>query len=442
MEQDQPSEQAVVREKKDRMGVVVVVTGIALLLLGLSASLMLYIFEPNTFLRSGPLQGSHLELVGMLYLCYAGGILAVVHGARAIRGRPSRPIRLPPFYSFWMLFAIVLGFGNLLLLFPNPAQGFLFPPVFLLGAALPTLAVLGYAFFELGWPLTWRQGSLMLLAGSTLSVLLTLLIGSVVLALGFFFLNPLELLFSGFPPNSNGPGSLLQAIRFSPIILLILLVTAIEAPIQEELAKAVGPIWMGRRIQNERQAFALGLAAGAGFAILENMLYQGVYALQNGWTWGGVTAIRGIGAVMHPLCTGWVVLAWYKEREHLPGWLFRRLKAFLTAVLVHTLWNGGFIVLVVLTGLENSAWLMESTEVFGIPVEYGLLLFLAIFSFVLWQMLIHKVQELGWQAEKTAAAPQMRAGTLAVWAVICILVAVPLGIALGGVWPAIQQTVF
>jgi RsiW-degrading membrane proteinase PrsW (M82 family) len=47
----------------------------------------------------------------------------------------------------------------------------------------------------------------------------------------------------------------------------------------------------GKRIQNERAAFVLGMAAGAGFAILENMGYQGVFAQFYGWSWGCITAL-------------------------------------------------------------------------------------------------------------------------------------------------------
>ena len=117
---------------------------------------------------------------------------------------------------------------------------------------------------------------------------------------------------------------------------------AFQAPIPEEFAKSLGPGLMVKRIQNERSAFFLGLTSGAGFAILENMLYEGLYASWSGWSWGGITALRAIGSVMHPLCTGIVVLALYRERERNPGWFGRLGRAYLIAVGLHTLWNGGF----------------------------------------------------------------------------------------------------
>ncbi|MEP6895641.1 MAG: PrsW family glutamic-type intramembrane protease [Chloroflexota bacterium] len=153
-------------------------------------------------------------------------------------------------------------------------------------------------------------------------------------------------------------------------------------PIPEEFAKVLGIPMFGRaRIQNERQAFAIGLASGAGFAILENMLYEGLYAAHNGWAWGGITLLRSIGSVLHPLGTGIIALGWFRMRDQGAGKLF---KAYLLSFGLHTLWNGGFEPLVYLTGLDYFAGAGPSLSFYGETLNILLVGYLILLSLGLW----------------------------------------------------------
>ncbi|MEK6575863.1 MAG: hypothetical protein AABZ58_16255, partial [Chloroflexota bacterium] len=113
--------------------------------------------------------GPQLGQMAGMFLGLVCGPLAIYHGISSIANRGSRRLKLPPVYFFWIAFALVLGLGNILLNF-HAAEDFLFPPLFLLGAALPAAAVVAWAARRLGWPVTWRQASLALVAGSTLSI--------------------------------------------------------------------------------------------------------------------------------------------------------------------------------------------------------------------------------------------------------------------------------
>ena len=65
----------------------------------------------------------------------------------------------------------------------------------------------------------------------------------------------------------------------------------------------------------EEGGLVANLASGAGFAILENMLYEGMCAGYSGWSWGGITLLRSIGSVLHPIGTGIIALGWFRMRE-------------------------------------------------------------------------------------------------------------------------------
>src|SRR3972149_2681371 len=112
--------------------------------------------------------GPQLGQMAGMFLGLVCGPLAIYHGISSIANRRSRRLKLPPVYFFWIAFALVLGRGNILLTF-HAAEDFLFPPLFLLGAALPTVAVVAWAARRLGWPVPWRQAALGLGAGRPLS---------------------------------------------------------------------------------------------------------------------------------------------------------------------------------------------------------------------------------------------------------------------------------
>jgi len=416
---------------------VAVLVGGLLLLSGLAA-VVGYLGLPFAAFGEDVL-GPQLGQMAGMFLGLVCGALAVYHGLMSILNHRSHPLKLPPVFLFWIVFAVVLGLGNVTLNF-GVAADYLFPPVFLLGAALPTIGVLAWAGRRLGWPITWRQGALAVVAGSTLSIFVAILVETFLPYLAYLLIAPLEFLAYGFGDLFYGGGNFLERLFFSPLIIVFLITTALAAPIPEEFAKALAlPIFGRQRITNERQALMIGLACGAGFAILENMLYEGLYAQYNGWSWGGVTLLRGVGAILHTLCAGLVALGWFRMRESGVGKL---IKAYLLAVGLHTLWNGGFEVFVYITGLDYYGGLGPSFSFYGTAVEVLLVIYLVSLSLGLWWLLHHIINGMARGIEPAITPEAVSPRVLAAWAFASALVIIPIGAALGGAWDQIVAIMF
>ena len=390
----------------------------------------------------GGLLSAQLGQMAASWLGLVGGGLAVYHGLSSISQRRSHSLRVPPFYMFWIAFALVLGAGNLLLNL-SFSKTFLFPFVFALGAALPVLAVLAWVARRLGWPLTWRQSALAFVCGSTLSIAVAIVAETVLPYLVYIFILPLQLLSYGFGDVFASGGGFSPGFFFSPGLMIFLITTAFAAPIPEEFAKALTVPMFGRlRFSNARQVFLVGMWSGAGFAILENMLYEGLYANYNGWSWGGVALLRGIGAVLHPLCAGIVALGWWHMRAG--GGVGRLLHAYGLAVGLHTLWNGGFKIFVYITGLGYyTGWGNSELSLYGTSIEVLLAVYLIALSLGLWWLLRRIVLGMAEAAPAEAGAPAaISPRWVAAWALACALVIVSVGAALNGLWPLVMKTLF
>ncbi|HEU0295269.1 MAG TPA: PrsW family glutamic-type intramembrane protease [Anaerolineales bacterium] len=422
---------------------IAVVTGILLMLSGIAA-VVGYLGLPFLLPFDDALS-YELGNIAALYLGLFGGALAVYHGVSSITGRTSSLFRLPSFYIFWILLALVLGLGNLVLN-EKIATEYLFPPLFVLGAALSTFAVLAWAFRTLGWPLTWRQTALAFVCGSTLSIVVAIILEGVLPYFAYLLISPLGFMAEEFADLGWGASGFVERLFASPLILVYLIFTAVQAPLPEEFAKALGIPMFGRaRITNERQAFAIGLASGAGFAILENMLYEGLYAQHSGWSWGGITLLRSIGSVLHPLGTGILALGWFRMKEAGIGQL---LKAYLLAVLLHTFWNGGFEPLVYLTGLDYYAGAGPSLSFYGETLNILLIGYLVLLSAALWWLLRRIVTGLAQNVQAASTTLSMDLSpalisrrAIATWAVACAAIIIPIGATLSPAWEEIQKVI-
>ncbi len=415
---------------------VAVIVGILLMLTGIAA--FVGYFGLPIFLPVEDVLSYNLGQIAAIFLGLVCGSLAVYHGASSIGQRKSSAFRLPSFYIFWIILAVVLGLGSLIIT-TKIATSFLFPPLFVLGAALSTFAVLAWANHRMGWPITWRQAALAFVCGSTLAILTAIILETALPYLTYLVLEPFRSLAEGFADIGWGAPGLIERLFASPLILVFLAVVAIEAPIPEEFAKALGVPMFGRaRIQNERQAFAIGLASGAGFAILENMLYEGLYAHYNGWGWAGITSLRSIGSVLHPLGTGIIALGWFRMKAGGAGKLFR---AYLLSIGLHTLWNGGFEPLVYLTGLDHFAKDGSSLSIYGETLNILLVGYLILLSLGLWWLLRRIVNGLSERITPDLEPATVSKRAIAAWAVACAAVIIPIGAALGPAWDSIRTLI-
>ena len=425
-----------------------VVTGVFLILSGIAAAsgyLRLQLFD---FFGSEILV-SELSVIGAFALGLIGGGLALWHGMASLRGAASRRFQLPPFYILYIIFALVLALGNLLIL--GEKNGWLtagmvqlfFPPIFILGAALPVFAALAFALRRLNWPVSWRRAALMFVSGGTLSIIATVLLSLVLPYIYYQLILPLDFLADVFVyVFSPGGTGFFERLFESPLVLIYLIYIAFQAPLPEEFAKALGPAFMKDRITNARMAFALGLASGAGFAVVENMRYQGLFAQLEGWSWGGITALRGIGAIDHALWTAIIALALYRERERTAGWLGRVGRAYLFSVGLHTLWNGGYMALLYLIGVDHYAGAGPSFSVYGEYLEISLVVVLVAMTALNWWILVRYLNRLQVDHSPELVPADVNPRALAGWALACVLVIVPVGAALGQAWEQIRAVVF
>ncbi len=175
--------------------------------------------------------------------------------------------------------------------------------------------------------------------GGTIGVAVALISHGIVFAFAYAF-------FLGFADEATG---LLDRLRLdpqwtsaigSPWTLLLLIELAIVAPLTEEVGKALGA--RTRLFADRQSAFLAGVAAGTGFAIVENVLY----ALGGGFfgdPWEAITIGRMMGAALHPLASGIVVMGWWEWKQRRD--LGRLAQRFFTGVGIHAIWNGSLVVL-------------------------------------------------------------------------------------------------
>lgn len=133
--------------------------------------------------------------------------------------------------------------------------------------------------------------------------------------------------------------SLVEVAR-SPWTLLVFFELVLFAPLVEETAKTVAA-WV-QRPGTRVGAFMAGVAAGVGFAVIENLVYA-VGGATFGGPWEAIVTARALGAAVHPLATGLVALGWWEWRRN--GDAGRLARRFLSGVGVHAVWNGSIVVL-------------------------------------------------------------------------------------------------
>src|SRR5690348_6246656 len=174
---------------------IAVIAGGLLLLAG-SAAVVAYLELPGFFPLDDPL-GYQLGDIAAVYLGLFCGVLAFSHGMGSISGRHSNMFKLPSFYIFWITLALVLGLGNIIIN-DGIATEFLFPPFFVLGAALSAFAVLAWAYQKMGWPITWRQASVAFVCGSSLAILVAILLETTLPYITYLLIEPFWYLAESF----------------------------------------------------------------------------------------------------------------------------------------------------------------------------------------------------------------------------------------------------
>jgi RsiW-degrading membrane proteinase PrsW (M82 family) len=148
-----------------------------------------------------------------------------------------------------------------------------------------------------------------LIAGGTLAVAMSLigyaLLGGVV----YFFVGGFGEWLVG-----NGDGvldtDLMETLR-DPWMIIFAIEVIVLAPLVEEFSKAISA-----RLSkpfDRKSALLAGVAAGVGFAVIENIAYAtGGFFVEGGWE--TVVLLRMLGSAVHPVAAGLVSLGWWEFR--------------------------------------------------------------------------------------------------------------------------------
>ncbi len=345
--------------------ILMIFTGIFLTLTGLLAGLG-YLIVPTRSPGSETLVTSTLLAV-VAALGLGLGVALARQGAGALAGRPERPVDLPRGVFLLMFFILALVFGPAALKLTQLAL-WIFPIFYLAAIALPVLLVVGFVWRRTR-EATERQFVVQLtygaLVATTLAALLELLgfVSVAVVVLAGVSLLPdgatwvqqlLDLLQT---PAALQDTERVRAVFLTPPVLLTGgLLVVVLGPMIEEAVKSLSVPLLHSRLVTRAQAFAWGIAAGAGFALTEG-LFNSIMAVP---VWqaapgfpgtGGAAQLLGAGlaswdqgillragaSLLHTLTGGLMGLGWYsllREDRYwpLPG-------AYVLSVGLHAWWN-------------------------------------------------------------------------------------------------------
>ena len=122
--------------------------------------------------------------------------------------------------------------------------------------------------------------------------------------------------------------------------------TAVIVPLIEEAIKPLGVWFLAGSRLTPAEGFTAGILCGAGYALVESL----ILSVDGGEQWVSLVFARIGTAVVHPLTsglTGWALAYAWRENRYL-----RLGAAYLGAVLLHGLWNG-LTMLILITDLSQ-----------------------------------------------------------------------------------------
>lgn len=223
----------------------------------------------------------------------------------------------------------------------------LLPPVHVLAIGLPILwlVYLGRRGISTGsGQQTWGVLGSGLVISPLLIMLAEIAALALFLALGvLYLLNRPELLqdlsnlaqrLAQAPPNPEIYQRILEPWLAQPVVLYAAFIfIAILVPLIEEALKPIGVWLLAGRDLSPSTGFAVGLLSGAGFALFESLAFT-----SNANDWALVAGARIGTGVIHIVTaglTGWALASAWRHGSYL-----RLGVTYLTAVLLHALWNG------------------------------------------------------------------------------------------------------
>ncbi len=347
-------------------------------ILGVSAAVLLVclggllalLLALSTLALKQPLEvSSALQAAGLIVVGLAIGIPLALEGWMGLQERSSQPFN--PSRTLWLWLALVPAFVILILLgaavgyLPQAidlqlpadsvlwAQTLLLPPIHVLAMSIPPLLVLGLV----GWGLQGTGGTRRdivagMAGGGCLGLAiaivfeLAIIIAVIIAVTVGVILTPggVEKLYA-LAQNMEDPAWQADASNVTDLLLSPIIVVSLfgllcgVVPLIEETFKTLAGGLAGRWIRPQPgRTFLWGVAAGAGFALAENLLNGAAGGAES---WAAVAVARVGATAMHCLASGLLSWGWGQL------WTARRplrlLGTFGIAVVLHGLWNGGAV---------------------------------------------------------------------------------------------------
>lgn len=227
---------------------------------------------------------------------------------------------------------------------------------------------------------------------------------------------------------------LLDTLRVSPTLVAFLrspwavvsfVGFALVVPMVAEAAKPLGSVL--RRPDSRSEAYLFGMAAGAGFAVAESLLFAlGGWLSHDGWRL--LVVLVASGAAVHLLGAGSVSVAMYDVHTRRAGRL-TAVKAYTIAVAVHAVRNAAIVATVVLVN-ERSIVLggvAGGAQVPGVTLEV-LLGTLGLMALVLLLLGARRAAG-GWPLlEPLQRFSLGRPQGMAAWALFAVVLLIPAGV--------------
>jgi len=296
-------------------------------------------------------------------------------------------------------------------------------PLLLVAAAGPPLTAL-----LLGRAATGETGAIGKMIGgavigATAVPILVLMTHGIFVLLAWGFVEPLADAGTSLLDELEVDPSLLDVLT-NPWALFFLVELAVVAPLSEEFFKPLGAFWF--RATSRREAFLLGASVGAGFAVIENIMYA------SGWWWSfeswlEIAVLRSSGAALHLLGAGLVSLAIYERRSRTGTTSI--LKMFGLAGGIHALWNGSIAVVIILFTERH----LVAGGLAGTSLSWGVAL--SVFLGALGVLMLGGMVVAGrWAATETAERGLLsgvsfdRPVVVAGWAALACLMLLPLAV--------------
>ncbi len=360
-------------------------------------------------------------LAAALALAFAaGGATTFLQVRASLSGIPSRRLRLPPPWALYLAFVLVVAAGEAI----RQLQGQLglsFVLMLFLGAALPPLTVVSLATQEVGLAPTRRRVAIALVAGGTISVIAAVVLDIILPGIVALLALPAGDLVRELIALID-QGKFSDLLR-SPASVLMLAQLAVIAPLVEEAVKPLGVIVLGGRIRHARDALVIGMACGAGFGIIENIMYEGGGL----HLWTGITVVRGIGGALHPFGAGLLSLGWYGVFHRESGAWGRLARYYLVAVGAHALWNGASGIFLLLESASRGV--LGPVDLQGVIIDVGLVALFLVEGIGLIFAVRHLARGVGAPGVPVVVVRPARA--LALWGAACLGVLLPVGVAAG-----------